>query len=488
MEEKVLEKGNGLVFIGIPRERIYLTQFVDNRDSIISYLGDKKLLGGYFQAESHRVDRNRDRIVDEFLKAKTHPEWLLMIDTDMEHPIDCGERLISYNKPIVGALYFSRGSQHHTPFMFKMIQAKNDDFGRPTLAWSPMSRMVYEFLQANGVPMRDGALSLIDPAGEFLIDCDAVATGCMVIHRSVLEDMPKPIFEYRAQGNSEDLVFCKEAKERGWKVYCDMSTICGHFHWVPMGQAQFRMNYLNEGINSTTYSKRQAATWWSDFFKIPLEDAIAEIEAGNSHMVGDLWTKKFGDKVPTPEEVDEFYKLPEVGKMYVMELLHWNFDPNFANLQQMLIRIREKNIIEIGAGIGSVSLQMLIQDNNVLAVEVNEILRDFIDLRWKDLKKYELEILPDISVVSEVWKEKCESASFDVGIALDVFEHMSEEELESTIKALSRVIKKDGRLIFHNNFQQQDLYPMHFDHSDLFQKLIEENGFVFVNEMEVLHV
>lgn len=489
MEEKAMKPGNGKIYVGIPRERIYLTQFVDNRDALITYLGQKNRLAGYFQAESHRVDRNRDHIVEEFLKCKKKPEWLLFIDTDMEHPIDCGIRLTSHGKPIVGALYFARGPTNHTPFVFKeMENPKNDQYGRPTLAWMPQSKLVFNYLTANKVPMRDGALTIDDSAVESLVECDAVATGCTVIHRSVIEDMPKPIFEYRERANSEDLIFCREAKARGWPIYADLSTICGHFHWVPMGQAQFRMNFINDGINSTTYSKRMAAEWYSQFFHISMKKAIAEIEAGSEMEVRKAWNELFAGREPTPEEVDAFYRDPEVGKLYVMELLHWNFSLDFNHLKQFLVSIRDLNVIEIGAGIGSVALQMILQENNVLAVEVNPVLREFIDMRYKGIKEDLFGEMGELSVVSSEWKENCADASFDVGMAFDVFEHLSLPELEVTIKTLSRVIKKEGRLVFHNNWNVNEAYPMHYDHKEQFIALLRDNGFVFLNEMEAVHV
>ena len=488
MEEKIMEPGNGKIFVGIPRERFYLTQFVDNRDSLLAELSRRKRAGGYFQAESHRVDRNRDRIVEEFLTAKGKPEWLMMIDTDMEHPIDAGIRLTSYGKPIVGALYFSRGPTQHTPFMFKELQGKTDKWGRPALSWAPMEKEVYDFLQNNNVPMRDGGLVINNPIGEPLIECDAVATGCIVIHRSVIEDMPQPIFEYRVHGNSEDLVFCKEAKERGWSIYCDMSTICGHFHWVPMGQAQFRMNYVNAGLDETSYTKRDASKWYGKFFKISPKKAVKLIEKGSAAEVGKIWTARFGDRQPSEEEVKEFYRDPEIGKAYIMELLHWNFDYGFNKFRQQLVSIRDMNVIEIGGGIGTVSLQLLLQGNNVLSVEVNSMLRDFIDLRYNQLVDASLWGIPtQLSVVSDEWKQNCEPNSFDMGVAIDVFEHLPVSELTETIETLGRIIKKEGRLVYHNNFQQQDLYPMHFDHSEIFSGLLEKNGFVILSDMEAVH-
>ena len=55
-------EGNGKIYLGIPRERFYFPEFVDNRDKVLRSLHEGGLSCGYYQASGHRVDRNRDRI------------------------------------------------------------------------------------------------------------------------------------------------------------------------------------------------------------------------------------------------------------------------------------------------------------------------------------------------------------------------------------------------------------------------------------------
>lgn len=482
---------NGKIFVGIPRERVSINQFVDNRDRLVAYLQEKDRFCGFYNAEGHRVDRNRDGIVKAFLEKEDKPPWLLMIDSDMEHPINAPERLAAQAKPVIGALYFHRG-QLHDPFVFKYVGKHPDQYGRKVHNWRPMRKLVYDFLMTNGVPMRDGAFTVDDCSGEPIVECDAVATGCMLIHRSVLEKMKPPWFEYITGGNSEDLIFCYNAKKAGFKVYADLSTVCGHFQWVPMGQAQFRMNYEGRGLQLSAYSKRKAARWYAQFFAVSEEEARKQIEAGNAHVVGDYWKEYLESNngvATTPELIDRFYDLPETGKLYIMELLHWNFSVTFTQMRQMLTGIRNYNVIEIGAGIGTVSLQMIAQENNVLAVEPNELLRDFIDLRWRDedFKSGE-EFDTQLSVVGLEWKANCQDNDFDVALSFDTFEHMSESELRDTLYHIHRVLKIGGKLIYHANWGQQDLYPMHFNHSEALESTCHTLGFMRVNNMELLKV
>jgi len=75
-----MKPGNSKVYIGIPRERFLMTQFVDVRDNMLARLHTLSRDAGYFQADGHRVDRNREKIAIQFM-TQTDAEWLMMIDS-----------------------------------------------------------------------------------------------------------------------------------------------------------------------------------------------------------------------------------------------------------------------------------------------------------------------------------------------------------------------------------------------------------------------
>lgn len=74
--------------------------------------------------------------------------------------------------------------------------------------------------------LKAGPLLLPDDK-EAVVEVDAAGTGCMMIHRSVLEKVPRPWFSYR-EGGTEDMYFCRKAKAAGFRVYGDLSVICSH--------------------------------------------------------------------------------------------------------------------------------------------------------------------------------------------------------------------------------------------------------------------
>jgi 2-polyprenyl-3-methyl-5-hydroxy-6-metoxy-1,4-benzoquinol methylase len=486
-EMKELDGTNGKIMVGIPRERIYIPIFVDNRDALLASLQDAGRADGYIQHESHRVDRNRDFITEWFMSRPSKPEWLLMIDTDMEHPPDVGIRLTKWNKPIVGALYFHRG-QTHEPFVFKYTGPEPDRWGRDTKKWQPLRDEVYNFLEAHRLPMRDSSMVINNPLVEPLIEVDAVATGSMIIHRSVFEIMDAPWWEYQTGGNSEDLLFCYHAKEHGIPIHADLSTICGHYSWVPMGQAQFRQLYLARGVQLTTYAKAEAVEMITEFLGIAKDEADIKVTTGNAHLVGDYWKSYFGGKEPSDKEVRDFYKMDYVGQLYLIELIHWNFTQAFANIRQMVVPIREKNVLEIGGGIGSVAMQLAIQKNNVVTAEINPLLRDFIKYRWEKLHKDITSNAGELYVIGSEWTKESKDNMFDVVISFDTFEHLTANELQKMLGDLHRVLKPGGRMIYHNNFKQQDIYPLHFDHSELWDTWLIQNGFMPTSEFEAVKI
>lgn len=465
-----LEIKNDKVFIGIPIERFLLPQFVDNRDAVQASLHEAGLLTHVMQMQGHRVDKNRDKLVRAFLDHEEKPDWLLFLDSDMKHPVDCGLRLLAHRRPVVGALYFHRGS--HDPLVFKKGEVHKDEYGRDTLMWEFMHDEVYAYLANAGLPNRDDAFALRS-TGNPLLECEAAGTGCMIIHRSVLEPMTPPWFEYRTGARSEDIDFCYRTRtELGLPVYVDMSTICGHYHLVPMGQTQFRQKYRGRGVSAGNYTEDTAVKWLEDF--AGMADADAKMSEYHPRQLAKLWkeTRKGGLSDL------EFYEQSDVGRTYLLDLLWWNASPLFADFRNALVGVENQKVIVIGSGIGTVAIQLAAQNCDVIAIEPNGALRDFSKKRWE----WVLDKIPT-KTGGLVFKDRFARGQprdyqFDLGVAIDVLEHMEEPVLRSTMEMFSSNIKLGGKLFLHNNWEQQDLYPMHHDYSELWPRLVKDNGFV----------
>jgi len=469
-------KGNGKIYIGIPRERFYFNEFVDNRDLILESLHKDKLACGMYQAAGHRVDRNRDRIVEGFLGLEDKPEWLLMLDSDMEHVPNIGQRLAAHNKPIVGCLYFYRGDSHD-PLVFKKAINGKDEYGRPHRLWAPLRDEVYDFLTKSGLPRYDGAIGINGMDG--LIEVDAIGTGGILIHRSVLETMPGPWFEYEINGISEDLSFCDKAKHQyGFPIYCDMATISGHYKLSAMGHTQFRMKYEGNGLRYSGYDNEHAIKWTADFLKKPYKKIEKLFKAGTGNEFGEYWKTL---NVDNDEKERQTYRDPKSALYYMIELFKWNSTNDHISMRKQFTGIRNTNVIDLGAGIGTLSIQLAVQHNNVIAVEVNPVLRDFIQYRFGLMRNtLETSITPIITTGDE-WLTM-DINRIDNVFAFDVFEHMPLDDLKDALHRLAEVMNSGATLYYHNNFGQQEIFPMHHDYTDIWKQLLTSFGFYPLSE------
>jgi hypothetical protein len=149
-------------------------------------------------------------------------EWLFFLDDDIICPPDTIYRLMAHKLPIVSGLYYRR-AEPIVPCMLRENEKKD------AVNW------VTNFT-----------------AGE-LLEVDLVGSGCMLIHRSVLTDIPVinnncKWFEWRCDREdlpqldrtSEDFTFCKHVKKHGIKLYVDTSIQCRH---IGLGESNIRSVY-----------------------------------------------------------------------------------------------------------------------------------------------------------------------------------------------------------------------------------------------------
>jgi 2-polyprenyl-3-methyl-5-hydroxy-6-metoxy-1,4-benzoquinol methylase len=466
-------QGNGKIYLGIPRERFYFNEFTDNRDSILESLQRDGLACGFYQASGHRVDRNRDRICEGFLGLKNKPEWLLMVDSDMEHVPTIGQRLAKHKKPIVGCLYFHRGDSHD-PLVFRKAISAKDQWGRPNRLWAPLRDEVYAFLTKTGLPKYDGAVGINGMEADGLIEVDAIGTGGILIHRSVLETIPGPWFEYENGMVSEDLSFCDKAKyQYKIPVYCDMSTVSGHYKLSAMGQTQFRMKYEYRGMQYSSYSAEDAIKWTSDFLKKPIKKVEKLFMTGNGNEFGEYWKTL---DIDTEEKELQAYRDPQSALPYMVELLKWNSSTNHIETRKEYMGIRNSKVIDLGAGIGTLTIQLAIQHNDVIAIEVNPVLQEFIKYRYNIAKtSIETSVNP-ITIMGDEWLT-ADIKNIEYAFALDVFEHLLPKDLQRVLTKLAEVMISGGKLFYHTTFDQQENFPMHHDYSRIWKQLLLDSGF-----------
>jgi cyclopropane fatty-acyl-phospholipid synthase-like methyltransferase len=71
-------------------------------------------------------------------------------------------------------------------------------------------------------------------------------------------------------------------------------------------------------------------------------------------------------------------------------------------------------------------------------------------------------------------------------VSTDTFEHIPEVELKKLLLDINKTLKPGGSLIYHANFSQQGLYPMHFDHSEMWDAWLVEAGFIPLSSSQAI--
>ena len=150
----------------------------------------------------------------------TKDDWLLYIETDMSHPADIVERLLSHNLPVVSGVQTWK-SKPFTPMVYKY---------RPKVLWG-----------IGDVPqVKTGPYEAIDEreSNGGLLEVDGVPTGCLMVRRDVFEKIERPWFSF-SEG-TQDFYFCRKVHGAGYSIYCDSSVQCGHYTTIQITLEEHR--------------------------------------------------------------------------------------------------------------------------------------------------------------------------------------------------------------------------------------------------------
>lgn len=179
---------------------------VDNSkdDRFYNSIKDKvpTIRGNYFPSIHDRLIYNRNLLRQKALDGGY--EYFLNIDQDVVPPRDVIERMLNHNKDVITGLYFNpweRGGEKRLLATI-WICSRNDP--------------------KKLVPVKQDIV-----AGNNLIRIDSCGSGCLIIHRNVLE---KIRFRYDlSEGEGvDDFFFCRDAKKEGFDIYADTSIKCKH--------------------------------------------------------------------------------------------------------------------------------------------------------------------------------------------------------------------------------------------------------------------
>lgn len=196
------------------------------------------------------------------------------------------------------------------------------------------------------------------------------------------------------------------------------------------------------------------------FLGITFEEALSRVETYNLDMANEAWKKA---NPQTKEDVEQFYKDAD---HYLYELIPWNYQNQvFHQRIEPLFFYHNKRILELGAGIGSLCIALTYAGNQMIYCDVSEKLSRFAMQRFED-RGFAIPIVPDLSSVRDV----------DLVVAIDFFEHIHPDRLPGLLKEIASVLRDNGVLYHRSNFEQQDIFPMHYNHSEYINKLAKDAG------------
>ncbi len=161
-------------------------------------------------ADNGPIDTLRNDLVNMAKSGgATH---LILMDTDMDYHVDTIPSLLSHKLPIVGALCYRR----YPPFDPIMLKGTPGDYDS-----------IDEWEE-----------------GE-LVEVDATGCGCLLFEMSVFRKMKYPWFKFRrlptGEGLGEDIGFCADLKDNGFKIFVDTSVPSGHLTTLCVTDQTYRL-------------------------------------------------------------------------------------------------------------------------------------------------------------------------------------------------------------------------------------------------------
>jgi len=416
------------------------------------------------------VDEARNLCVE----ASKH-DYVFFMDCDQTFHPNTLKRLMSRDKDIITGVYFARGG-YPIPHIYKWYRQRDGD--EATL-YKPFADIMSEHLVANHAEVygKPPAWVLEEAKDEHVIEIDGCGLGCILIKREVFEKIPKPWFERTTDRGGEDFDFCRKVQEAGFKIYADLSVMCGHWAWEERGWRHFLSYSIPEPYPwvSRTQHEHDIADMllgegligdMADYLKMTPAELIQLLEGEPQKDVAYEWTTLHNPK--TQQDRDLFYS---TCKTYLLDLTMWNVSPTYRQIIDMLPQVEDKTVLDFGAGLGSSSLWLAaMKAKRVDYYDLSGVLQDFAKWRIEKLDQNTfINFLPSLNGASD---------KYDLVVAIDVFEHIPKDTLDGILGQLWQSLKDKGQLFCHVEFDKHDgVYPQHFEYGDEFQDMMRTIGF-----------
>ena len=177
------------------------------------------------------ISNNRNQIAKKFLAGDW--DYLVMLDDD-NPPLRNVLELLREDKDVVGGVYAGRDDNGIHFHCYKLKPEYPKEFG--FLQYTPEERVG-------------------------LRKVDALAAGCMMIRRNVLEKIKRPFEDIFDEDGilitNDDMAFCLKCREAGFEVWAHWEYVCSHYKTVDMLQmAKLVIMAAESGIPRLSVAKK----------------------------------------------------------------------------------------------------------------------------------------------------------------------------------------------------------------------------------------
>lgn len=426
------------------------------------------------------LDANRNVLTEAFLNSPY--EWMVQWDDDvvfLELGTDNIARLITTaeanDAKIVSGVYV----QKKRPFYPHLYMDITGDPRQQRRLYTPLTEY---------------------PDGK-VVEVDGVGGGALLIHRDVIKAMAEPTgrqwFTFR-YGMGEDLAFCHQARQLGFKILADTRIKLGHLttealtvdnyiaHNIrianqatvveAMNDVKQRMVershgtptdlVLNELHEQAKESLRKHLGKEGDRI-ISLDMGSAVVEAGEE------WRQR---SPVTREEVEDHYKKAE---HYFADLLGWNITKEYQRRIIKPLRLQGARVADFGGGIGTLSILFARQNREVFHVDLPGPTRDFAEQRFKDLGLHAEQHDVNAPDRGYIWVRDSlvNLVELDMVTAIDVLEHIHPEAIAEVAKNIADSLRRGGRFYHESTFEETNYaHPQHFDTGLQWEEALKNSG------------
>ena len=421
----------GKVFVGTRLEKMVLSRFLQVWTDLL--LHGLRPGDAAFSVRGKVAHRASNELVCHFLKSDC--DTLFMLDSDADVDEDFLNRFRDYEPgwdyDVLQAFYTRRG-------------------------WPPRAIWIQE--NALGQTME---MFITDP--DTVQDVAIAGTHACLFKRRVFEQMlgdndPAEFdwFYYgRHRSDSEDGMFSIEAREAGFRIGATTSIRAGHLSEITTGWETYQDYLQFSGRHLLNERYKALSLLIANFIGEPQDVVIAKSIRGNQNVL-EQWQKYEPENVT---DVRAFYGQQDNGYLY--DLCNWNCQPGYEDIIKPLLNVNGCKVLVIGAGLGTEVEYLLDRSNRVDVFELPGVLREFLRFRFGD----DLNILD-----ADTIKDIPASNDYDLIVAIDVLEHIHPSEISYALNKIRLLLGSKGQLYFHNNFGEQDKYPMHYDHTEVFNE------------------